>query len=69
MEASFDLGGDLPANSPIEVTFSLDDNGLLKVLAVEPKSGAEFPMEIATSGLTREQIEEIASSALSKIVS
>ncbi len=65
LEGSFDLGQAYPAESPIDVTFSLNVDGLLSILAVEPSSGKEFPMEIETSCLSKEQIKQIKSTALS----
>ena len=68
MSATFDLGGSFPKDSPIDVTFSLNEDGILDVLAVEPSSGREFPMQIETSCLSKEQIEEIKSTALKMVV-
>lgn len=65
MSADFDLEGNLPKGSPIDVTFSLDSNGLLDVLAVEPNSGRECPLQIQTSGLGKDEVERIKSTALS----
>ncbi len=66
-EASFDLGGPMPAGSPIDVTFSLDTNGILDIVAVEPTSGRQCPIHIETGGLTSEQIEEIKSGLVMNI--
>lgn len=66
-KATFDLGGPMPAGSPIDVTFSLDTNGILDVVAVEPTSGRQCPIHIETSGLTAEQIEDIKSGLVMNI--
>ncbi|MBP3866245.1 MAG: Hsp70 family protein, partial [Eggerthellaceae bacterium] len=66
-EATFDLGGPMPAGSPIDVTFSLDTNGILDIVAVEPTSGRQCPIHIETSGLTAEQIEDIKSGLVMNI--
>ena len=49
----------LPEHSPIEVTFSLDEQGLLQVHAVEPTSGKDISFERKVAGLTQEQKREI----------
>lgn len=66
-EATFDLGGPMPAGSPIDVTFSLDANGILDIVAVEPTSGRQCPVHIETGGLTAEQIEDIKSGLVMNI--
>ncbi|MBR2835584.1 MAG: Hsp70 family protein [Coriobacteriales bacterium] len=63
--ATFNLDCGMPADSPIEVTFSLDSTGLLHILAVEPKSGKQFPMIIETACLSATEVEQIRSNALS----
>lgn len=58
--AKFDLGGPVPKGSPIDSTFSLDSDGILNIVAVEPTSGRECPIRIETNGgLSSEQIAEI----------
>lgn len=57
----------MPAGSPIDVTFSLDTNGILDIVAVEPTSGRQCPIHIETGGLTSEQIEEIKSGLVMNI--
>lgn len=58
-EATFELGEPMPAGSPIDVTFSLDKNGILDIVAVEPSSGRQCPIRIETGGFSADQIEEI----------
>ena len=53
---SFDLEEfRLPADSPITVTFSLSEEGLLHIRAVEPKNGKEIRFEKKVLGLTPEE--------------
>lgn len=58
--ASIDLSmTNLPANSPIDVRFVLNEEGMLNVTAVEPSSGQSCKIEfVVTGGLTEEQIRE-----------
>jgi chaperone protein DnaK len=59
----FDLGGipAMPAGIPkIEVTFLIDQNGILNVSAKELRSGKEAGIQIVpTHGLTREEVEQM----------
>ena len=60
VEQSFDLGEfRLPAGSPVTVTFSLNEEGLLRVFAVEPASGKNIMFQRKVTGLTKEQKSEI----------
>ena len=63
--ASFDLGGScLPKNSPIDVTFSLSEEGLLTVEATEPQSGRNLEFDIRVNGLSAADVERIRDEAL-----
>lgn len=60
----------LPAGAPIHVTFRLERNGLLKVKALEPSSGAELQLEATVEGvMSREQAEAARGLLLCKQVS
>lgn len=55
VEQSFDLEEfKLPAGSKVQVTFSLDEEGLLRVRAIEPTSGREVSFEEKVMGLSPE---------------
>lgn len=57
-EISFE-GMSLPAGSPINVTFALNDEGTLDVKAVEASSGRDCKLTLTVSGiLTEEEIQE-----------
>lgn len=58
--AQIDLTGtNLPAGSPIDVTFVLSEEGMLDVKAVEPSSGKQCNIQlVVTGGLSSEQIQE-----------
>ena len=47
----------MPAGSPIEITMSVDDEGLLTVTAVEPRSGKDLRIDVRVSVLTDEQVD------------
>ncbi|HEX6755874.1 MAG TPA: Hsp70 family protein, partial [Mycobacteriales bacterium] len=48
----------LPQNSPVDVTFRMNDTGLLRVDAQELTTGKKLHIELQIQGLTREQVEE-----------
>ncbi len=45
----------LPLNSPLEVTYSLDSQGLLHIRVKEPKSGKDFEVEVDRRGKISDQ--------------
>lgn len=61
----------LPAGSPIHVTFKLEEDGTLKVSAVEPGSKQELSLEVAVQGgvMSREEVEQAKGLLLKKAVS
>lgn len=65
---TFDLRGipPMPAGIPqIEVLFTVDQNGVLVVTAVEKRSGTEASIQVVPSyGLTREEVERIERESL-----
>jgi molecular chaperone DnaK (HSP70) len=64
------LPPDLPAGSAIHVTFRLEDDGTLKVSAVEPSSGNNLKLDIKVEGvMSQEEIEEKKGLLLKKSVS
>jgi molecular chaperone DnaK (HSP70) len=46
----------LPAGSPIDITMSVDNEGLLTVTAVEPKSGNDLKIDVRVSVLSEEEV-------------
>jgi molecular chaperone DnaK (HSP70) len=48
----------LPRNSPIDVTFTMNETGVLRVHAVELKTGKDLHIELQIQGLTEEQVEK-----------
>jgi molecular chaperone DnaK (HSP70) len=48
---------ELPQGSPIDVTFTMDEKGLLRVEAVELTTGKELQIELQIQGLTETQVE------------
>jgi len=53
------LTPDLPAGSPIHVTFRLEEDGTLWVSALEPSSGKDLKFDIKVEGvMSREEVEE-----------
>jgi molecular chaperone DnaK len=58
----------LPANSPIDITFDVDAEGTVNLLAVEPTSGKELRMSVKISIMSDEQVgkEKAIVSALRK---
>jgi molecular chaperone DnaK len=55
----------LPVGSPVQVTFSMDEMGTLRVHAVEGRTRQELSMELAIAGLSTEQLDD-ARSAVAK---
>jgi molecular chaperone DnaK (HSP70) len=51
----------LPQESPIDVTFRMNETGLLRVEAVELKTGAKLKMELQTEGLAEAKLDEARS--------
>lgn len=63
-EAIFDIPARLPALSPIDVSFTLNAEGLLKITAVETTEGRECRVQIqVTNGLSEEQVNEAISAS------
>ena len=58
--AEIDLSGmNLPAGSPIQVTFSLSAEGLLDVLAIEPSSGHQCSLQLKVkNAMSQKEVEE-----------
>jgi molecular chaperone DnaK (HSP70) len=58
----------LPANSPIDITFDVDAEGIVNLLAVEPTSNKELRMSVKISIMSDEQVgkEKAIVSALRK---
>ncbi|MFF5289141.1 Hsp70 family protein [Paractinoplanes globisporus] len=55
----------MPAQSPVEVTFAMDEMGTLRVHAVERRTDKELSMELAITGLSKDRLDE-ARSAVAK---
>jgi molecular chaperone DnaK len=51
----------LPQESPIDVTFRMNETGLLSVEAVELKTGKKLKMELQTDGLDEAKVDEARS--------
>jgi molecular chaperone DnaK len=51
----------LPQESPIDVTFRMNETGLLRVEAVELKTGKKLNMELQTEGLAENKVDEARS--------
>jgi molecular chaperone DnaK (HSP70) len=51
----------LPQDSPIDVTFRMNETGLLRVEAVELKTGKKLNMELQTGGLAEAKVDEARS--------
>ena len=49
----------LPAGAPVDVTFSLDRNGLLNITAVERSNGAKCNIVVKTEGLSESEIQKL----------
>lgn len=68
--AVLDLPVRLPANSPIEVTFELNQQGRLHVVGRDPHSGSEIAASIETKGgISEEDLADARSRATSITVS
>ena len=68
--AVLDLPVRLPANSPIEVTFELNQQGRLHVVGRDPRSGSEIEATIETrGGISEEDLADARSRATSITVS
>lgn len=48
----------LPINSPVNITMSVDNEGLLKLDATEPSTGKSLNIQVRVSVLTSEQVDE-----------
>ena len=48
----------LPARSPIEITFSMTETGLLTVQATEPRSGREVRFDLQIGGMDQAAVDE-----------
>ena len=48
-EGELAIARNLPANSPIDVTFKIDENGLLTLIVTDPKSGNRLVQHIQTN--------------------
>lgn len=60
----------LPAGSPIHVTFRLEEDGTLHVTAVEPSSRASLQLTLTVEGvMSKEEVEEMKGLLLKKNVS
>ena len=46
----------LPKGSPVDVTFWMSDSGVLRVEALEPKTGRKLNMELQITGLTEQEV-------------
>jgi molecular chaperone DnaK (HSP70) len=60
-ENELKLPPDLPADSPLDVTFSLDRNGLLCITAVERSRGGSCNITVKTAGLQESEILRLRS--------
>lgn len=57
-----DLPPKLPKHTPIEITFFLDETGLLTVKAVEPASGRQVRFDLQIGGLDRSAVDHARTS-------
>lgn len=55
-EGRLELPDGLPVGSPIDVTFSLDRNGMLNIVAVERYNGSECKIAVKTAGLSEVEL-------------
>ncbi|WP_391575016.1 Hsp70 family protein [Cohnella sp.] len=55
-DGQLDLPAGLPARSPIDVTFSLDRNGMLNITAVERFNGSKCNIIVKTEGLSESEV-------------
>jgi molecular chaperone DnaK len=69
-KTEINLPSNLPEDSPIEVTFQLDEQGRLKMHARELKEGREVEIELQTESVTsQEEIKAAAARSKSLVVS
>jgi molecular chaperone DnaK (HSP70) len=69
-EAVLDFGRPMPQGSPIDVTFALGADGLLRLRGVDPSTGREVKAEFKTQSImNREEVEEARSRNLAMVVS
>ncbi len=65
--ASLELPGNLPAGAPIQVTFTLNNEGILEVTGIDMTSGKEIHATMqATAGTTMSKEDVEAARAKSK---
>ena len=50
----------LPKGSPVDVTFWMSDSGVLRVEALEPRTGRKLNMELQITGLTEQEVARAA---------
>ena len=50
----------LPKGSPVDVTFWMSDSGVLRVEALEPRTGRKLNMELQIAGLTEQEVARAA---------
>jgi molecular chaperone DnaK len=68
--AVLDFGRPMPQGSPIEVTFALGQDGLLRLHGVDPSTGGEVRAEFRTDSImSREEMEESRTRNLALAVS
>ena len=69
-QANIEIPSDVPVGSPIDITLRLDEDGTLKVRAVEPSSGRELKLEAKVEGvMSQQEVEEKKGMLLKKTVS
>lgn len=57
-----ELPGNLPASSPIEVTFTLNGEGILTITGIDKSSGNQIKIDMETKGvMSQEEVENIKS--------
>ncbi len=67
--AILELPGNLPANSPIEVTFTLNKEGILIITGKDPVGGKDITAKLQATGvMSNEKVEEIKSTSSSIVV-
>jgi molecular chaperone DnaK (HSP70) len=52
----------LPENSPVEVTIGVDAEGIVTLVAIEPRSGKELTMSVKISVMSEEKVAEAKAS-------
>ncbi len=64
------LPSGIAGSAQIEVTFAIDANGIVHVTAKDVGTGKQHQMKVsATSGLTKDEVEKLAQSAKSRVIS